>query len=391
MTETEWKAIAAVATAIATVVAAVFSVVVGAILSRRSQRKLEELKASLSQQSSTNLEQLRASLMERTGTRLEELKASLSQQASMNLEQLKASIADRNSAASARRDYEYDARKRLYADIEPILFQLHEALEEAVSRVRSLARTHQKGCLGTGKASWVVSDGYYLRSTIYKIMLPTVFLRIIRRRITFVDLGLDDSIRLRYRLIKLYFRTFTDHFDLARVAPALSYTPDDDVPADRRHKEPAVFSRQGLVLGDLENIADLLVVTDPDGTQRAMLFGEFERLLKSSADNEDVQELKALFRGFSPETKPVLARMLSVQAYLGEVILSTFHDVTELEPCKRLEQIADDPQFTKSVQWSEASTDVAVAVGYLKPRLREVVNMQALLVAAPARSARTSA
>jgi hypothetical protein len=163
---------------------------------------------------------------------------------------------------------------------------------------------------------------------------------------------------------------------------------------DQRRAAPAVFSRQGLVLGDLENIADLLVVTEPGGTQRAMLFGEFEGLLKSSDSNEDIQELKALFHGFSPEIKPVLARMLSVQAFLARIILSTFHDIGEHEPCKHLEQIADDSQFTRSVQWSEASasTEVAVAVAYLKPRLREAVDAQAPRpVAAPATSAGTAA
>lgn len=61
---------------------------------------------------------------------------------------------EKKSAAAARRDYEYEAMKRLYTDVEPLLFQLYEALEEAQHRVASLCRTSRNGnlpqlaCLG---------------------------------------------------------------------------------------------------------------------------------------------------------------------------------------------------------------------------------------------------
>ena len=53
------------------------------------------------------------------------------------LERLKSELADEAASKSARRDYEYEARKRLYQEIEPLLFQLHEAAEEAFYRVRA--------------------------------------------------------------------------------------------------------------------------------------------------------------------------------------------------------------------------------------------------------------
>src|ERR1700688_1501373 len=46
----------------------------------------------------------------------------------------------------ARREYEYEARKRLYEECEPLIFQTLESAEVARRRVRSIAR---KSCNGT--------------------------------------------------------------------------------------------------------------------------------------------------------------------------------------------------------------------------------------------------
>ena len=79
---------------------------------------------------------------------VERMKAELQEDLQRQLEDVRAALADRNSAAAARRDYEYEARKRLYQHVEPLLFQLYEALEEAHYRVRSLVRTATQGHLG---------------------------------------------------------------------------------------------------------------------------------------------------------------------------------------------------------------------------------------------------
>src|ERR1700741_4790112 len=70
------------------------------------------------------------------------------------LERHRSALQDAASARTARRDYEYDARKRLYKEVEPLLFQLFEASEHSYFRVKSLARTCRNGNLGKGPASW---------------------------------------------------------------------------------------------------------------------------------------------------------------------------------------------------------------------------------------------
>jgi len=49
-----------------------------------------------------------------------------------DLETLKSELADERAESDARRDYEYDARKRLYEECEPLLFQLIELSENAL-------------------------------------------------------------------------------------------------------------------------------------------------------------------------------------------------------------------------------------------------------------------
>ena len=349
---------------LAAIIGGVVSLII-AILSQwlgpRSQRSIERLRAELS--------------LEAEGVKkgFERQSEALRNEFTRNLEELKGALSDRNSASAARRDYEYEARKRLYTEVEPILFQLYESLEEAHYRVRSLARSSRSGNLGTHAKSWLADEGYYLRSTIYKLTIPVVYLRLIQRRITFVDLGLDPTIRLRYLLLKLYSRSFTDDFVFASMEPTLPYDPNHEDWATQRKNNPGVYSRQALVVGDLENIADGLLKTD-EGTARPLLFAEFEKLLEQRRSEDDsLQELVDLFLGFSPAKKPILARMLTTQAYLAQMILSTYRDRVDTEGLLHsLDTLLQMKELRTELAWDE--TD-GVAAGpkqardYLQQRL----------------------
>jgi hypothetical protein len=318
--------------------------VLGNWLGPRGQRSVERLRAQL-----TNAN--------------EHLKHELDQRSDMlrnefleKLEATKGEIADQTSAKAARRDYEYDARKRLYAQVEPIFFQLYEALEEAHYRVRSLARSSRSENLGSGPQSWLANDGYYLRSTIYKLILPASYLPLIQRRITFIDLSLDSTIRLRYLLLKLYSRSFTDDFVFASLQPPLTYRPNSEEWKHLRNAQPQVYSRQALLVGDLENIAAALL-REQAGTERVALFSEFETILDARPEhNDSLQELVDLFRGFSPGEKPVLARMLITQACLAQLILSTYHhepDVPHL--LLRLDALISSSTAKNVLAWTDSA------------------------------------
>lgn len=66
---------------------------------------------------------------------------------------------------TARRDYEYEARKRLYNKFDPLLFQFNELSKSALKRIGEFTREAEEGHL----SSWLsetVAEGYYLKSYI---------------------------------------------------------------------------------------------------------------------------------------------------------------------------------------------------------------------------------
>src|SRR5215218_7940770 len=77
------------------------------------------------------------------------------------LAKLNATLGKRKSEDDARRDYDYEARKRLYKECEPLLFRLAEASENGLHRIFSLARTARMGDLGPQRPNWLQSPGYY--------------------------------------------------------------------------------------------------------------------------------------------------------------------------------------------------------------------------------------
>ena len=71
------------------------------------------------------------------------------------LESLKSRLSDENDAAKARRDYEYEARKQLYAELYPLAFQLREVALHAHNRVTNLALATRGGWLAPGPENWM--------------------------------------------------------------------------------------------------------------------------------------------------------------------------------------------------------------------------------------------
>jgi hypothetical protein len=147
-------------------------------LEPRSQRSLARLTADLNLQA------------ERLKKELERQSDVFRNEFQRQLEEIRGAVADRNSARAARRDYEYEARKRLYEQVEPILFQLYEALEEAHYRVRSLARSSRNGNLGNSSLSMRPSQFSYL----FLVACPCHYIhksRAERTRLSRADLSLS--------------------------------------------------------------------------------------------------------------------------------------------------------------------------------------------------------
>lgn len=233
-------------------------------------------------------------------------------------------LQEQRAERDARRDYEYDAKKRLYAECEPVIFEAMELAETFRRRVLSLARAAAHGGLDEDGAGWLAGNGYYFRSTAYYLLAPATSVKLLRRRLTEVDLALEPRIAFQYHLLKEIFHSYTWDHDLARLAPALAYEPDADVSAAVAGAAGPRYRRQGLYLGVLDQVADELTIHSGDSFHCKSLgefWAEFEepgtRLGKRSAD------ITALLSGFHPLKAPVLWRLLVTQYQLFGALLRT--------------------------------------------------------------------
>jgi hypothetical protein len=258
----------------------------------------------------------------------------------VRVKHLENKLAIERAAEDARRDYEYEARKRLYQECEPILFQFAEFSESALRRIYALARNARDGNLGPERY-WLSTDHYFMRSTIYRLLAPMAAFKLLRHRLTSIDLKLDQSINIQYGLAKILYYTFSSSQDLARSEPAIPYDPQQidpqlkDVSESERKanrtRYPQKYWLQGLKVGTLDILAERLISINNGKNPRVKSFGEFEQEFfrepsghssSTLAENNSFEIFFTLFSYFHPGTRPVLWRVLITQAYLYNAIIN---------------------------------------------------------------------
>lgn len=302
------------------------------------------------------------------------------------LQREQATLSQQGKERDARRDYEYEAHKRLYTECEPLIFQLADLSEHAYHRVHSLARSARLGKL----PAWLEGDGYYLRSTMYRLLAPLVIFRLIQQRLTFVDLSLDIYIANQYRLLKLLYLSFTDPFDIAAIEPKIDYQPDVRDWREQRQTSPETHWRQGLYLGTLDNAIDALVIKTDDSALRVKTYGEFELdyANKASDTYQRLASFADILYGFHPRKRPVFWRMLWTQSLIHKKILDcqwqTDSKVRAGERTSRIGFGSLSPKLpVSSLDWRQDKTEASdeevlsipetVARTYLQTRLPEPV------------------
>ncbi len=252
-------------------------------------------------------------------------------------------IARRNDDAAARRAYEYEALKRLYTEVEPLLFQVESAAAGARDRALNLARAARTGAL-SGAKHWLAEEGYYLASTLHALVRPAVYHRLLERRITSIDLGLSPTKAVVFALLREYERAMGADFDLARQAPQLDYDPnaDSELPIDSGGR-----FRQGLVAGRRDILVDAQIVREPGEPARSLNFGELERgLSESESLKAACAPLAAILRNFDPAARPVFWRIVLTQAVIARLLLAALEPRRKpLHLRKTLDAILDDPRF----------------------------------------------
>ena len=291
------------------------------------------------------------------------------------IERLKSELTTARSEDDARREYEYEARKRLYSECEPLIFQLRELAENQMYRVYSLARSARLGRIQEDGTGWLSGgEGYYLESTVYNLLAPAVVFKIMQRRLTAVDMRLDPKIKALYLFAKQFYLAFSDDFTFARTRPSLSsYDPEREGWKELRIKSPGMVWKQGITWGRLDSAVESLVVSPEGQAERCMSFGEFQRAWRDKEKDLKARFEQAfdIFDRFHPRTRPVLWHMVIAQAVICAAIIEAADSAATSPKLPRL-----DPE---KVKWSTKQEDEAemaqpleVAVEYLKAQLPTV-------------------
>jgi hypothetical protein len=147
--------------------------------------------------------------------------------------------------------------------------------------------------------------------------------KLIQRKLTFVDLGVDPAIGGQYQIARQLWQSFAGHFDLAELEPLEPYTPYAPVTEAVRDEHPARYRLQGIPIGLLDVAAEALLVTDDTGAPPFMSFGRFESEYqdKNSTLHRQFALVAAVFLDFHPRTRPILWRTLVVQAHLHKAMI----------------------------------------------------------------------
>jgi hypothetical protein len=213
-----------------------------------------------------------------------------------------ATLTEQRDEASARRDYVYVARKRLYSEVNPQLFRMREHCVPTIWRVRRIV---------CGEIS--VDDRDQVRKATWRLVGPLVIAQEIQGRLTAVDLGVDPAVRAQYVVSRQILRVLHEGKVLAGYAPVLPYP-----------EKP----RQHLTWAQLQRLVDACTVELPGQRPRPIKLSELEDRAAEPELNEVLDRVETLLKGATPASRPVLWRVLLAYGSLMSVLI----DLVDQEP-----------------------------------------------------------
>jgi hypothetical protein len=222
------------------------------------------------------------------------------------------------SLFDARLAYEYDAKKRLYEQCEPLLFQAFNGLFDAEWQIRGLAKDAARGRFRRGRNHWL-REPYYLHSVIYRLFQPIVCLHLLTQKMSQIDLNLDRFIARRIAILHTLQSTLGSEFRMARSPRSpLTYDPYANISDEMRKRQPAVYKNQGFLHGEIDDIVSLMI-SSPNHS--CISWDEFRK--KVSKEPALIDVASDLFQDFHPRTSPVLWRILIGYALCVRFALSS--------------------------------------------------------------------
>jgi hypothetical protein len=257
---------------------------------------------------------------------------------------------------NAQLDYKYEARKNLYKQLQPLLFQIAEIGEAADERITGLAHSARNGFLVPNDYGWL-SGGYHLGSTIYRLTAPLAIFKLCQRRLTTLDLSVESQVRDQYIMIKQLYLTWSASRELAGSEPKLQYRPYESYEGLPEEFDPAIYTTQHLFIGKLDAMLDALIIREPEGSFRCMTYGEFGRQFEDTESSWYLSTamIRNLLEDFHPQSKPVLWRMLVAQAHIFRALMKAPESIASrpVHPASAIPS-SDRPDF----DWRPSSSEV---------------------------------
>lgn len=308
------------------------------------------------------------------------------------LEERKSQLDRLTAADKAKLDYEYEARRNLYSQFEPALFQLLELADYALERIWGLSDPETWPALAigeepapdVGQRAPMAAAKYEVVSTAYGLYAPLVMIRSMSRNLTLVDLSLDRRIELQHFLASRLYGSVKEDAYLASIEPRIQYKPFAEGWRQKRLSQPRTYWWQGLTMGRLETMLDLMTSDVPGKADRLMSFGEFERRYQTIYTSGEEAERKSLAAATNPffkfriSDRPVYWRMLLVQARLYQALLRTrrsdFQVPTDDSTWRTLLHLERSPELLAHGSEAEEAlpaTTLSATDAYLRVRVVE--------------------
>src|SRR6188472_3102202 len=79
----------------------------------------------------------------------------------------------------------------------------------ALRRIEGFSRNAREGYLKPNTGWLSTEDGYYMISTICRLVAPLAVFKVMQRKLTAFDVNLDPRIKIQYLLVKALYRSFS--------------------------------------------------------------------------------------------------------------------------------------------------------------------------------------
>jgi hypothetical protein len=254
----------------------------------RLQAALEERKAELSHE----LEAFKLTLNETLERTKGELQLGLARDKAQFEGTVRKEVETQLGEGAAQRQYDLEARRRLYLAIGPLRFQLMLACRDLAGRVESFA---------TRERYHMNLESYYGRSTLYRILRPLAVCELIEEQVALADFSIDPSAIdcLRFR------RTITRVFS------------GDEVSGD--HPQVNWNDQEQHVFADSLSSCGRALIEGTEG-KRILRFDEFCELLEKKSTGM-VAPFDTLLSDFEIASKPILwIRLVSYGNACNELV-----------------------------------------------------------------------